>query len=277
MAEEENKDVNLQEGAQESEQHQEEPQYTETELRAMEQGWIPKDKYEGEPNDFRSAKDFLERGEMIGKLRSQSQELQVQRAAIEKLAKQNSSIYESGYKRAIADLQAQRKEALEQGDLVKAEEIRDQIDETKEQLEAQRQSAAKPATPQVDPGYNDWIQQNPWYHDKVMQKFADSLALEFMHVNHGQVSPDQIREYVAKTVKEEFAHRFKQADTKVRGAPNPDGNGRGSGKETSAHSNELSKVEKGMTDEERGIMRTVLRATPGMTKEQYLKMYAEVR
>ena len=38
------------------------------ELEAREQGWKPQDEYEGDPNKWRPAKEFVERGELFGKI-----------------------------------------------------------------------------------------------------------------------------------------------------------------------------------------------------------------
>jgi len=46
-------------------------QYSEEELRAMEKGWRPKEEFEGNPDDWRSAKDFNEFGEMKKQLKNQ--------------------------------------------------------------------------------------------------------------------------------------------------------------------------------------------------------------
>ena len=51
------------------------PQYTEVELKAIDQGWVPKDKFEGGEDDFIDAKEFLRRGELFAKIDTQKREL----------------------------------------------------------------------------------------------------------------------------------------------------------------------------------------------------------
>jgi hypothetical protein len=253
------------------------PQYSESEQRAMELGWKPKDKWveEGhDENDHRSAREFLERGEMIGKIRATERELQQTKQAIGHLAQQQKQVYERGYETAISDLRAQRKAALAEGDVVAADDIADKIEETKLKLNQVKAAPAVPQQNQVDPEYPAWVEANPWYTDRVMQKFADSLAMEYVAnaQRTGQTfTNSQVRDFVTKTVKEEFSHRFKPAGNKVTGAPNPDGEGRGSGGKE--RNDTLSKVKSGLSEDERQIMKTIMRST-GMSEQDYLKMYS---
>lgn len=260
----------------------EEKQYTPDEQKALQLGWKDLDTWveEGnDPKDHRSAKDFNERGDMIGKLRAQERELQQQRAALEHLTKQQKTIYVKGYETAIRDLKTQREQALEEGDFKKAEQIRDQIDETKEKLEAAVKAPDTPKDPEVDPTFFPWLEANPWYQDRTMQKFADALAIEYVAEARRQgrtPNNGEVRDFVTKTVKEEFAHRFKPSERKVTGAPNPDGEGRVSGKEKSnTETIQLSKMKAQMTEDQRSIMKTIMKAS-GLSEAEYLKMYAEV-
>jgi hypothetical protein len=49
-----------------------EPQFTEIEQRAAEQGWRPQDEWDGEPDDWRTAREFLDRGEFFKKIDEQN-------------------------------------------------------------------------------------------------------------------------------------------------------------------------------------------------------------
>lgn len=257
------------------------PQLTEVEQRAMSLGWKPEDKWveEGhDAKDHRSAKDFLERGEMIGTIRSTQRELQQTKQAVDHLVNQQKRTYERGYEQAIVDLKAQRKEALAEGDVVKAEEILEKIDDTKEALAKVKATPAAGVKEDVDPEYYPWVDANPWYNDGVMRKFADALAIEYVALARQQGSTftnRQVRDFVTQTVKKEFAHRFDKSAAKVTPAPNPDGEGRTGGREKSGEATQLSKVKSTLSEEERGIMKTICRST-GMTEAQYLKMYSDV-
>lgn len=256
---------------------EETPKFSERETQALNFGWKPKDKWVeegGDPEDWRPAKDFLERGEMIGKIRALTKETQEIQRALRHTMDQNTKVYERGYAAAVTELQAQRRAALSEGDVLKADDIQQKIDTAKDELERVKAQAAPPKANQPDPEHLAWVQENPWYNDRVMQKFADALAIEYVAETRGQATPDEVRKFVATTVRKEFAHRLEPK--KVTAAPNPDssgsqGNSGGGGKGLSPS---LAKIESEMTEEQRSIMRTLLRQDKTFTKEEYLKQYA---
>ncbi len=241
---------------------------TETEQRAMDLGWKPKDKFEGSEDEWRSAKDFIERGEMIGKIRAQQKQLTNVEAALKHIAAQNSEQFKRGYETKVAELKAQKRQALADGDLVAAEDIADKIEATQIEGRAAIAAAAVPAKqmPQVDPDHEPWVKANPWYNDKVMMRWGDAEAIDFINEKQGQVTPAEVRAHVSKVYKEKFGKQPVQA------APNPEGDGRSNRGNTGEAS--LTKIEQGMSEDHRRIMNTLIRAT-GMTKKEYLEQYSK--
>lgn len=243
------------------------------EEKASSLGWVSREEWveQGkDPDDWKPAKLFLEHGEMIGKIRNQSKEVADLSRAVQFMHEKNKQVYEKGYQAAITELRAQKRAALAEGDLVKADEIDEKIDATREELQRVAQSRP-PAIPQtVDPEHAEWLERNPWYNEPRMQRFADSIAIEFVNQAQGRVTPNQVRKYVEEEVKKEFAHKF---TPKTKGAPNPDGEGRATRKtSTNGLDPKLAQAESSMTDEQKSIMRTMIKST-GMTKEKYLKLY----
>lgn len=245
------------------------------EEKASALGWMPKDEWieaGHDEDDWKPAKTFVEYGEMIGKLRNQSRELHETKAALQFVSEKNKQVYEKGYQSALTSLRAQKRAALAEGDLVKADEIDERIDATKDELQNVRNQPAVPQKQQtVDPEHVDWVQKNPWYNEPVMQKFADALAIEYIRVNNGAVTPQDVRAFVESEVKKEFSHRFQ----KTRGAPNPDGEGRSTGKVSDSSTkldSKLAQAKAGMSEQERSIMKTMMRQA-GLTEKEYLQMY----
>lgn len=243
------------------------------EEQARSLGWQPKEDFQGNPEDWRSAKDFIERGEMIGRIRSQSQKIQNIEQALKHVTTQNANVYANGYKQAIEELKVQRRQALVDGDVVAADDISERIDATKAEAAKAVATAVAPvrqldAGP--DPEHETWVQTNPWYDNiPTMRRFADSAAIEFVKVNAGKVTPAQVRRFISELVRNEFPHRF----PKNQAAPNPDGEGRGN-RGAGQGDQRLSKIESGMSEEQRKIMKTIMQSA-GMTKAEYLKMYSE--
>jgi hypothetical protein len=65
------------ENLEEEQEEQEEEQLSDLEKEQMAKGWRPKDQFEGDPDDWVSAKKFKETGELlstIGKLKAETKE-----------------------------------------------------------------------------------------------------------------------------------------------------------------------------------------------------------
>lgn len=247
------------------------PEPTEHEKRAMEKGWVPKDQWSGDPDTWRPAKDYLDRGELIGKIMAQGRQLEELRQAVTFLSEKEKKQFVAGYERAIEETKAQRNAFLREGEVLEAAELDDKLDMLKEQArEAKQAIRSQAAPPGPSQTFISWAERNTWYNGRDhVSKFADDKGDEFKRANPSSTESEML-EYVEREVKKEYAHKFG-----TKAAPNPDGDGRNprgtSGK------NSMSGIEASLTDLERTIMRTVLKTTPGMTKEQYLKDYSENR
>lgn len=246
-----------------------EPQYQEPSVEeqlASEQGWVPKEEWKGNPDEWRPAKEFNDRGELFTRIKTQSRELSEIKRAMTFLQDQQRNQYDLGYKQAIAGLKNSRTSALQEGDVVTAQQLTDRIEAVKEQhqTEMRQQTVVPPVAPSVE--FKTWFDKNTWYtKDKVLSKFAESVGYEFKQENP-DVTETEMLNHVSKTLRKEFPHKFGP-----KGPPSPDGEGynpRGSDSPNTGYRS----AENSMTEEQRGIMRTILKST-GMTKDQYFKQY----
>jgi hypothetical protein len=243
------------------------PELNPEEERASESGWVPKDQWKGDPDAWRPAKEFNERGELFNRIKQQSKDIGELRQAMTFLTNQQRKQYFQGFNDAIVQLKARRDAALEEGDLVAAQRFNDKIDEHKEVLRDQKQAAvaAPPVQAQPTQTFFSWADRNNWYtKDRKMTHFADAVGLAFKEENPEATESDMLR-HVTQEVKERFPEKFQQ----VRSAPSPDGEGRGQARGSKSN---YSSVEASMPEEHRQIMKTVLKTT-GMSKEEYLKSY----
>ena len=116
---------------------------TPTQQEALAQGWVPKDEYDGDPEKFVDAGEFLRRGELFRKIESQSKEMKDMRKALAEMAKHNAKIREVEYQRALDTLKAEKKAALSEGDADRVVEIDDKIDLVKTQQKQDAQQAVQ--------------------------------------------------------------------------------------------------------------------------------------
>jgi hypothetical protein len=232
---------------------------------ALEQGWVPKEEFDGDPERWVDAGEFVRRGELFRKIESQSKEMKDMRKALSELAKHNSKIAEVEYKRAVADLKAQRKEALAEGDFDKVDHIEDQIDATKEAARIAQQQAIQAAIPQgVPPELQNWINKNSWYEsNNEMRDYADFVGLK---LGQSGMSPVEVLKEVEKRVKEQFKDKFTNPN---RQRPSAVESPRAAAKVGKSDAYEL-------TDTERSVMETLVRQKL-MTKEEYVAQLKAVK
>lgn len=239
---------------------------TPIEQRAMEQGWVPEDQWDGEPEAWRPAKEFVDRGELFKKIDEVKRENKQLKQGIDELSKHHAKVREVEYQRALATLKAQKRDALADGDADKVVEIDERIDATKE---AQRQSANQPqqqAEAVPDPRFEAWVNKNTWYNnDRIMKAAADEVAREL--VLRGERDNARILTEVEKRIKQEFPQKFTNPNREKASAVE--------GSTNKSTTRKTDTVE--MSDVEKTIMNKILRVTPGLTKEKYLEEFKSTR
>jgi hypothetical protein len=237
-----------------------EPQYTEVEQRAMDMGWVPKDKYSGDPERWKSAEVFVALDEPIRKIEQQSSELKSMRKALEALREHYGKVQETEYKRALESLKASKREAMENGDFAKVNELDDKIDEFREEAKSIKNTIpAVEDAPQVAPEFAAWVRKNEWYQSqKHMAAYADEVGARL--VAQG-VSKYEVLKRVEEEVRKEFPNKFRNpnkdtAADLVNGSNKQGSSGKG-------------KPELELSETERTIMNTLVRGGH-ITKEKYI-------
>jgi len=184
-----------------------EPQYSAVEQEAMAQGWRPKEEFDGEPERFIDAGEFLRRGELFAKIDHQNKELKQVRSALEQFKLHHSNVEKVAYDRAIADLKKQRKNAFAEGDVDQYEQIDDQIDSLKEERDQfVAQQAQQVKVPEVNPEFSAWVSRNQWYaKDTIMQGAADRFGMQLAKEG---LPPLEVLKRVEAEIKKEFPHKF---------------------------------------------------------------------
>lgn len=203
-------------------------QRSEIEERARAQGWVPKEEWEGDPAAWRPAAVFVDRGELLGKIKSQSSEMRELKGMVNYLAEQNRKLYEAGYQKAISELENARDQAVEAGDTRAVRELDKQIrDHEKAAQEATKPVRVRENTNAAAELYQDFVKANAWYEkDEVMQDWANGLAVKFKTKNPNAADQD-VYTHLAEEARRKFPEKFKRA-----GAPNPEGSSNRAGAST---------------------------------------------
>lgn len=224
--------------------------------KAMEQGWRPKDQFEGDPDDFIDAPEFVRRGELFAKIEHQSKDLRNLRETLEAFKAHHNKVNELAYKRALREIETQRKKAFEEGDSDKFFALEQHIDAIKQEAEAAREATKPVAEPQTPPALEAWMGKNEWYgSNRAMTALADRIGQE-LHAK-GYTIDQALREIDAE-VRKEFPEKFT-----VRRPPSPEG--------ASRSGQSASKAGYKPTEDERRVARKFVQQGLFETEDAYYK------
>lgn len=163
---------------------------------ARAQGWVPKEEFRGDENDWIDADTFVKRGKEINPiLRKNNERIQREldatkhqmeelRKATEEFKKFQKEAYENklhAYEEEIQDLRALKKKAITDGDGDLVGELEDKIDELKEKKASakpvEEDKKEPPVNPEVTQAIAEWVDKNKWYKEDVkMAAAANAVA-----------------------------------------------------------------------------------------------------
>ncbi|CAB4132784.1 hypothetical protein UFOVP249_28 [uncultured Caudovirales phage] len=234
---------------------------TAAEEKAMEQGWVPQDQWEGDPEQWRPAKEFLDRGELFKKIEDQNRTIKEFKRALDDLKGHHAKTRETEYARALQALKAQKIAALEEGDAAAVIKLDDQIDLVKDE-----QSKLKnvPAETQNQPNaeFTEWVDKNKWYEtSQPMRAYADALGRDLAYKG---LAPSAVLKEVERLVREEFPNKFSNPNRNKPGAVEGSTNKGGKGNDSYS-----------LSDDERRVMQRFVR-TGVMTEKEYIDQLKQI-
>lgn len=215
-------DMSAEEGAPEAD----EPEYSDVEMRAMDDGWRPESEWEGDASEWVGAKEFNFRGELMSRISSQTGQLadnakkvEELSAALKVLGDHHKKTAETEHKKILATLKREKIAALEDGDAEAIVEIDDKVAELKEAKKEEDLQykddvqEVKDIKSEIPPEVNAWFAnpKNAWYHsDPIRKGIADAVSASYMGENPDADLLDMLK-HVDKTVREEMPHKFESA------------------------------------------------------------------
>jgi hypothetical protein len=258
---------------------------------AESQGWVPKERFRGNENDWVDAETFVKRGReilpilrknnenLIKDLNQTKEQLKEFREAAEEFKRFQRESYErkaTDYERRIQEIKDSRAQAITDGDGQKVNALDDALDEAKESFREAKQavkdvvSTKEPVATEtaatIDPSLQLWLDRNNWFgEDRRMTSIAngigESLRLEFPGLK-GQPFLDKLDEVLV----EEFPNKFGGSKKNVSASRVESGSGRQSRSGSNAQSyDNLPPTAKDACD--RFVKQKL------MTREQYVQDY----
>lgn len=187
---------------------------------AREKGWRPKDEFNGDPAEWVDADEFVRRQPFIDRIKTQSRKLKELEKTVEALVKHQSVTIKQAKAQAIKELQAQRTEAIELGEVKRVHAIEEQMSHV-----AQMPEPPAPSAPIVEE-YDKFMADNKdWYNkDPEMTDFAIAFQENYLK-RHGvdkiQESLDKTLEAVKKAYPDKFENKRKYAPAAVESGSRP--------------------------------------------------------
>lgn len=200
---------------------------------ALEMGWIPPERYKGDPEKFIEAEDFVERGknfipilkknneklmgqmgQIKGELDQTKQALGEALDSLREFKKFHEESAKNAYARARRELLAQKSTAMREEDFDKTIQIDDAIHQMDQQMAAATKAEEEKGKKKgkegdggqkLDPAMQQWIGENAsWYGvDQARTAYANAIALKVREEN-----PTTIGLEFLNLVKEEVEDKF---------------------------------------------------------------------
>lgn len=236
---------------------------------ARQAGWVPPEEYQGrEGRDPVTASEFLMKGlEIRGKMKNRLLNMEGKLSEMSEAMNLLKSHYE---KKTKAEIARARKEIMEERD--QAIELADKAavhdaDKRLKELEDQEVEAT-PAKKGTTETFKEWKEDNDWYgSNKAMTVVAEQAGHDF-YKEHPNASEKEMLEHAAKTVRDEFPHKFKDkkddSEEENRAAADPvAGAKRGGGSKKKYTVSDLS-------PEQKIVIKNMIAAGSPITTEEYI-------
>ena len=188
----------------------------EYETVAREKGWRPKEEFDGDDDSWVDAQEFVKRQPLFDKIKSQSKKMKELEKTVESLAKHYQITMKQAKDKALAELRAERVEAIELGEVAKVEEIDQRISDVKKVPEPVAPSNVLPAEVEAFvEEQKDWFNKN-----QEMTDFAVAYNEALLKKNPGELekSLSETLKAVKRAYPEHFANTRRTNPPTVEGA-----------------------------------------------------------
>lgn len=192
--------------------------------RARAQGWRPLEEYNGDPSRWKDYKEFNAVGDRIAsKLNTKIDKLEdsnrKQQDMIKKLIKAQGQVAKQAQEKAIAELRAQKREAIELGDVDAVDTIDEKINAAKKQevIDVEDDEDDVQA-PQIDDEVKNFVQaEASWFNAQNIDMVEYAKAMEVVERRRDpQASSGQIMAAVKNAVIQQFPGRVPTAPAKPK-------------------------------------------------------------
>ena len=200
-----------------------EAEYSPAEAKARSNGWSPEEEWRGDKADWVDYTMFNLKGEFMGRINEQSSiiahltnKVEDRDQVIGDMSSLQDQISEREYKKALKDLTASKKDALEENDFDRVVDVDEQISELKENKPAPRQVEQQP--PQDDSVPREIVEwlgkpEQSWYHtNATLRGMAEGIA-GVVQGENPTITPSDLITEVNSRIRKEVPQYFQEASS----------------------------------------------------------------
>lgn len=211
------------------------------EEKALAAGWKPLEEWDGDPTEWRDAKTFVDRGELLNKIHQQNRTMKELRTILDdmknqvvNLTKQQLGAYENALKN-------KRKEFIEEGNSSEVDKVDRMIEEVRKQQPQVSNGPTASEQKRIQEVFNDFKKSNPWFEsdaeltseaNQISQLKMQAAINEYQQATGRQKTyftpeeAEEIFEFVSKEVRKRNPNKFK--NQKKASPPSVEGTEKGS-------------------------------------------------
>lgn len=239
------------------------------ESSARAEGWKSKEELgsEFDAAKYVDAEEFIKRKPLFETIKSQNKMIKELKKTVDSVVNFTQKNAELAAKKAIAELKAQKKEAIKIGDVDSVDIIEKNIKDHEHIIDE-----AKAKKDEVPSEISEWVGKNQWFDDDPkMQKWAISFAKAYGDENPGEPM-DRVLQETADAVKSRFSDSkyFKPKTTTVSPVEThrDDGGNEGRGKKNYSVSR--------LNEEQKLTYNAYVKKSKIMTHDEYFQKLEEI-
>lgn len=248
----------------------------ETEQRARRLGWVAQDEFKGDPERWRPATEFLEKGETLlpvaradnrrlhDQLDRTSREMGEMRTVMNELRDFANSANERAHKQARAEIEAEMRNAVASADQGAFEVAKARLDNLAPPPKPA--TPAAPAQPELDPVAKEWIDRNDWFRDDFELNAYATAHHNKLSATRKDLSLRDNLAAVEREVKARFPDKFNNGRRDAPSAVSSPGGAPQAARKP-------GKVYDNLPADARAACDRFMRQIPGYSREEYCKSY----
>lgn len=185
-------------------------QMSDTEIQAREQGWLPKDEFKGNPDDHKSAKHYVEWGEMQANMRNMKGQMSGMRKTHDDEIVGLNTFHKADTERQLNEVKAQLATAIDDGDVEGAAALaQKQADLSVRKNDLENVPRGTEPT-DVDTMRLEWEDKNEWFFNPQDPRVAAAHSAYNLAIRQNKTPEEAFAAVDAKVSNMKGAPRINQ-------------------------------------------------------------------